>query len=89
MISQIPTTQNKDLAIVQSCLLQAELALSEAYTAVLKLKETNQIVDERIITHVADSWHYSQEAIRLIEAENENLLPNMRQTYTASASAQS
>jgi hypothetical protein len=67
MISQIPTTKSKDLATVEKCLLDAELALAEAYTAVLKLKEANQIIDDRIINHVADAWHYSQEAIRLIE----------------------
>jgi hypothetical protein len=69
MISQIPTVQSKDLATVEKCLLDAELALAEAYTAVLKLKEANQIIDDRIITYVADAWHYSQEAIRLIEEE--------------------
>lgn len=89
MINQIPAAQSRDLAMVQSRLLDAELALAEAYTAVLKLKETSQIIDNRIITHLADSWHYSQEAIRLIEAENENLLPNMRQTNATPASAQS
>ncbi|MBD2207829.1 hypothetical protein H6G33_36505 [Calothrix sp. FACHB-1219] len=89
MISQISTAQSKDLATVEKCLLDAELALAEAYTAVLKLKESNQIIDDRIITHVADSWHYSTEAIRLIEATNETLLPNLRQANATSASAQS
>ncbi|MBD2208086.1 hypothetical protein H6G33_37495 [Calothrix sp. FACHB-1219] len=68
MISQTPIAKTKDLDRVQCLLIEAETALGEAYALVLKLKISNQIVDERIITNLADAWHYSTEALNNIEA---------------------
>jgi hypothetical protein len=55
-----------DSARLRKHLEAAELQLAEAYTLVLKMKESSQIKDERLITNVADSWHYTLESLRIL-----------------------
>jgi hypothetical protein len=63
---EIPEEIFSDSASLLKYLKQAELLLAEAYTLALKMQESSQIEDERIITNTADSWHYTLEALRLL-----------------------
>lgn len=75
---EIPEQAYSDLARLLKYLKQAELQLSEAYTLIIKIKEYNPQTDDELVTNIADSWHYSIEALSLLGCnQNETVLPNM------------
>lgn len=65
-IVEIPDQAYSDSARLKKYLQQAELLLAESYTLILKIKQDNPQTDDELVSNVADSWHYSIEAINTI-----------------------
>lgn len=64
---QIPEQIYSDKLTLLKYLKSAELLLAESYTLALKIKQDNPQIADELITNVADSWHYSIEAINTIQ----------------------
>lgn len=75
---EIPEQVFSDSARLLKYLKTAELILAESYTLILKIKQDNPRIDDELVSNVADSWHYSIEALsQLGSNQNEIILPNM------------
>jgi hypothetical protein len=62
----IPEQIYSDKVTLLKYLRAAELLLAESYTLALKIKQDKPQTDDELITNVADSWHYIQEALNQI-----------------------
>jgi hypothetical protein len=67
LITEISEQTFSDKARLKKHLETAEKELAEVYTLILKMQESGQIKDERLITNTADSWHYAIESLRILE----------------------
>ncbi|OUL21483.1 hypothetical protein BV378_26560 [Nostoc sp. RF31YmG] len=75
---EIPEQIYSDKVTLLKYLRSAEILLAESYTLIVKIKQDNPQIDDELITNIADSWHYSIEALsQLASNQNEIILPNL------------